>query len=176
MGNFPSAICQLPSAAPHWSAFVFLLAVLNCGAFAQLIIERTVEVNQTIADREQYVSTVVWANTGLSSISRVAVGLTFTNASATRPMVLGQYLGTLTYGTASEEERMAQLFSPTNALSGFAPNYTVESALDGPRLASDTWSVLVSDQVKGGGAAVWSSWKRCEKQNRLSRKCHVAGR
>ena len=112
MGNFPSAICQLPSSAPHWSAFVFLLAVLNCGAFAQLIIERTVEVNQTIADREQYVSTVVWANTGLSSISRVAVGLTFTNASATRPMVLGQYLGTLTYGTASEEERMAQLFSP----------------------------------------------------------------
>jgi hypothetical protein len=138
---------------------VFLLAVLNCGANAQLIIERTVAVNQTIADREQYVSTIVWDNTGLSSISRVAVSLSFTNASATRPMILGHYLGTLTYGTASEEERMAQLFSPTNALSGFAPNYTVESALDGPRLASDTWSVLVSDQVKGGGAAVWNSWK-----------------
>ncbi|NCZ97335.1 hypothetical protein EBZ02_09375, partial [bacterium] len=129
------------------------------GARAQLIIERTVAVNQTITDRGQYVSTIVWANTGLSSISRVAISFSFSSADVTRPMILGQFYGSLTYGTASEEERMAQLFSPTNALSGFTPTYTVESALDGPRLASDTWSVLVSDQVKGGGAAVWNSWK-----------------
>jgi len=129
------------------------------GARAQLIIEKTVEVNQTIADRGQYVSTVVWSDTGLSSISRVAVGLTFTNASATRPMILGQFTGTLTHGTASETERMTTLFSPTNALTGFTPNYTVESALDGAWLASNTWSLLVADQVKGGGSAVWTSWK-----------------
>jgi hypothetical protein len=128
-------------------------------ARAQLIIERTVAVNQTIADRGQYVSTIVWANTGLSSISRAAISFSFSSADVTRPMILGQFYGSLTYGTASEEERMAQLFSPTNALSGFTPTYTVESALDGPRLASDTWSVLVADQVKGGGAAVWNSWK-----------------
>jgi autotransporter-associated beta strand protein len=105
------------------------------------------------------VSTIVWANTGLSSISRAAISFSFSSADVTRPMILGQFYGSLTYGTASEEERMAQLFSPTNALSGFTPTYTVESALDGPRLASDSWSVLVSDQVKGGGAAVWNSWK-----------------
>ena len=158
MGNFPSAICQLPSSAPHWSALVFLLAVLNCGAYAQLIIERTVAVNQTIADREQYVSTIVWADTGLSSISRVAVTLSFMNASATRPMIFSQFTGTLTHGTASESERMAVLFSPTNALSGFSPTYTVESALDGEWLASNSWSLLVKDEVKGGGLAVWNSW------------------
>ena len=143
---------------------ILILAVLlgvfvAPGARAQLIIERTVAVNQTIADRGQYVSTIVWANTGLSSISRAAISFSFSSADVTRPMILGQFYGSLTYGTASEEERMAQLFSPTNALSGFTPTYTVESALDGPRLASDTWSVLVADQVKGGGAAVWNSWK-----------------
>ena len=96
MGNFPSAICQLPSSAPHWSALVFLLAVLNCGAYAQLIIERTVAVNQTIADRGQYVSTITWANTGLSSISRAAISFSFSSADVTRPMILGQFYGSLT--------------------------------------------------------------------------------
>ena len=82
MGNFPSAICQLPSSAPQRSAegngwrvagyssratsnpirrtalglFLCWLGVFVApGARAQLIIERTVEVNQTIADRGQYV-------------------------------------------------------------------------------------------------------------------------
>ena len=139
--------------------FGILGLVAPVPAKAQLIIERTVAVNQTIADRTQYVSTLVWENAGLSSISRVTVGLSFANAGGSLPTILSQYYASLTHGTASETERMATLFSPTNVLTGFTPNYTVESALDGEWLASNTWSLLVADQVKGAGSIVWSSWR-----------------
>ena len=160
MGNFPSAICQLPSAAPHWSAFVFLLAVLNCGAFAQLIIERTVAVNQTIADRGQYVSTLVWTNAGVSSISQVQLQLTLSSPSPSNPMWLGDMYASLTHGTASETERMAQVFDyfstdPDNSATSLSATYNL--GLSGSWLASNTWSLLVADRAQGGVARL-DSW------------------
>ena len=156
----------IKSGLPGWgfkksiSVMVMLVAgFVASPAKAQLIIERTVAVNQTIADRTQYVSTLVWENTGLSSISRVTVGLSFANTGGSLPTILSQYYASLTHGTASETERMATLFSPTSPLVSLAPTSTVESALDGAWLASNTWSLLVSDQIKGAGAVVWNSWK-----------------
>ena len=144
---------------------ILILAVIlgafffSPGAHAQLIVERTVIVGQAVADRGQYVSALVWTNAGLSSISQAMVSLWFTSADPTRPMILGQFYGSLTHGTASEEERTAALFSPTNPMGSSTPGFIVENRLDGPWLISNTWSLLVADQVKGGGSAVWNTWK-----------------
>ena len=141
----------IKSGLPGWgfkksiSVMVMLVAgFVASPAKAQLIIERTVAVNQTIADRTQYVSTLVWENAGLSSISRVTVGLSFANTGGSLPTILSQYYASLTHGTASETERMANLFNPTSPLVSLAPTFTVESALDGSWLASNTWSLLLS--------------------------------
>jgi hypothetical protein len=163
MGKLRSAICQLPFPAPHWSALVLLLAVVNCGAYAQLIIERTVTVNQMIPDRGQYVSTLVWENAGLSSISQVAVDLALSSPSATNPMWLGDMFASLTHGTASEMERVGTVFNyfgsdPDNSATTLNHSFTFESQFNGAWLASNKWSLLVADRAQGGTGRL-DSWK-----------------
>jgi autotransporter-associated beta strand protein len=131
------------------------------GARAQLIIERTVAVNQTIADRGQYVSTLVWTNAGVSSISQVQLQLTLSSPSPSNPMWLGDMYASLTHGTASETERMAQVFDyfstdPDNSATSLSATYNL--GLSGSWLASNTWSLLVADRAQGGVARL-DSWK-----------------
>lgn len=90
---------------------VLLLTVLPwASSFAQLSIERTISVGQNVLDRGSYVSSFVWANTGIVDITDVNVQLSLSGASGTT-MRLGQMYATLTHGTASEGERVAVLLN-----------------------------------------------------------------
>jgi hypothetical protein len=143
--------------------FGILGLVAPVPAKAQLIIERTVTVNQMIPDRGQYVSTLVWENAGLSSISQVAVDLALSSPSATNPMWLGDMFASLTHGTASESERAATVFNyfgsdPDNSATTLNHSFTFESQFNGAWLASNKWSLLVADRAQGGAGRL-DSWK-----------------
>ena len=72
---------------------------------------RSVNVNQTVPDRGQYVSLLDMANSGLGSISNVQVDLSLSSLTENNPMWLGQVYASLTYGVASEVERTAVLLN-----------------------------------------------------------------
>ncbi len=141
----------------------FAIFCLGAPAKAQLIIEKTVAVNQTIPDRGQYVSTLVWDHAGLGSISRVTVDLVLSSPSATNPMWLGDMFASLTHGKASETERMGTVFNyfgfdPDNSAMTLNHSFTLESQFNGAWLASNRWSLLVADRAQGGMGRL-DSWK-----------------
>jgi hypothetical protein len=72
---------------------------------------RNVEVNQTVSDRGQSVSLLDMANSGMGSITDVNVNLSLSSLTQDNPMWLGQIYASLTYGVASEDERMAVLLN-----------------------------------------------------------------
>ena len=72
---------------------------------------RNVEVNQTVSDRGQSVSLLDMANSGMASITDVNVNLSLSSLTQDNPMWLGQIYASLTYGVASEDERMAVLLN-----------------------------------------------------------------
>ena len=72
---------------------------------------RSVNVNETVPDRGQYVSLLDMANSGLGSISNVQVDLSLSSLTENNPMWLGQVYASLTYGVASEVERTAVLLN-----------------------------------------------------------------
>jgi hypothetical protein len=73
----------------------------------------SVAVNQEIPDRGQYVSMSLLdlANAGMASITDVNVNLSLSSLNESSPMRLGQIYASLTYGVASEEERVAVLLN-----------------------------------------------------------------
>lgn len=79
-------------------------------AFAQLSIERTITLDQTVPDRGFYVSSFAWTNTGIVDITDVNVQLTL-SAAPSSTMRLGQMYATLTHGLAHESERVAVLLN-----------------------------------------------------------------
>jgi autotransporter-associated beta strand protein len=74
---------------------------------------RSVNVNQEIPDRGQYVSVSLLdlANSGMASITDVNVNLSLSSLSQNNPMWLGQVYASLTYGVASEGVRTAVLLN-----------------------------------------------------------------
>ena len=92
-------------------------------AFAQLSIERTITLDQIVPDRGFYVSSFVWSNTGIVSISDVNVQLSLSAAPGTT-MRLGQMYASLTHGVALESERVAVLLNRpgVNNINGFGSN------------------------------------------------------
>jgi autotransporter-associated beta strand protein len=140
---------------------VSLLGILSSGAWAQVTVTRSwnMGTNGVISDRGQYVSAIAVADAGLSSITAASATVNLSSVDNSRPMVLGHYVGTLTHGTASENERMAYLFNrPNSTASSLSATYNFSGDFDGEWLASNTWSLLVADQVKGAGAAKLDSW------------------
>ena len=132
------------------------------GARAQLILERTVAVGVTIPDRGQVVSTFVWTDAGLNSISRVSVDLNLSSPSVTNPMWLGDMYGSLTHGTALTGARTVTLFDfpqadPNNGATSLSASYST-TGLNGSWLSADTWSLLVADRETGGVGRL-DSWK-----------------
>jgi len=92
-------------------ALTLLLAGAPCASsFAQLSIERTITLDQIVPDRGFYVSSFVWSNTGIISISDVNVQLSLSAAAGTT-MRLGQMYASVTHGVASESERVAVLLN-----------------------------------------------------------------
>jgi autotransporter-associated beta strand protein len=93
---------------------LFTVAWLSCQADAQIRIEQTFSVGSSIPDRGQFMDVRTLTSTGLSSILDVDVSLSLSGATGTR-MRLGDLYATLTYGTASEEERVSVLLNRAGA-------------------------------------------------------------
>jgi len=136
-------------------------------ARADLLLERVIDVNQLIPDRGQYASSVVWPVVGITSITSVKVNLQLSSSNANNPMWLGDMVASLTYGVASEDERVGVLFNRPgvtqqdpwgSSASTLSQSYSFSSEFDGSLLASNRWTMLVGDQVAGGQARLdrWS--------------------
>ena len=90
---------------------LLILFVAGPSGWTQLMIQKTITVDQVIPDRGQYVSTFTWTDhAGLAAITDVNVGLDLSSASGTT-MRLGQIYATLSFGTASEGSRVAVLLN-----------------------------------------------------------------
>jgi hypothetical protein len=94
-------------------AGVVLLLVASANA-QEVTLLHSVAVNQgEIPDRGQYVSMSLLdlANSGMASITDVNVNLSLSSLNQNNPMWLGQVYASLTYGVASENERVAVLLN-----------------------------------------------------------------
>jgi hypothetical protein len=94
--------------------FVFALvaAMLVCPVVADIRVERVFPVGQNVPDGSGFlVSTQQFANPGITNISAVDVRLVLSSPSAANPMWLGDLYSTLTYGVASESERVSVLLN-----------------------------------------------------------------
>jgi len=89
-------------------------AALLSPAVGQILIEKLFQVNQTITDNGQYVDVRALSDFGMTSILDVNVGLVMQSAAG-KTMRLGDYFVSLTYGIASEEERVAVLLNRAGA-------------------------------------------------------------
>jgi len=90
-----------------------LLGVASANAQEVTLLHSVGGVNQTIPDRGQYVSMSLLdlANAGMASITDVKVNLSLSSLNESSPMRLGQIYASLTYGVASEDERMVVLLN-----------------------------------------------------------------
>jgi len=90
-----------------------LLGVASANAQEVTLLHSVGGVNQTIPDRGQYVSMSLLdlANAGMATITDVNVNLSLSSLNESSPMRLGQIYASLTYGVASEEERVAVLLN-----------------------------------------------------------------
>lgn len=89
-------------------------ATLVSPVAAQIFVEKVFQVNQTIPDYGQYVDVHTLSEFGMASILDVSVELKLQGAAGST-MRLGDYFVSLTYGTASEEERVAVLLNRPRA-------------------------------------------------------------
>jgi len=90
-----------------------LLGVASANAQEVTLLHSVGGVNQTIPDRGQYVSMSLLdlANAGMATITDVNVNLSLSSLNESSPMRLGQIYASLTYGVASEDERVAVLLN-----------------------------------------------------------------
>lgn len=98
--------------AALWAGLAFL-GVASANAQEVTLLHSVGGVNQTIPDRGQSVSMSLLdlANAGMTTITDVNVNLSLSSLSDSSPMRLGQVYASLTYGVASEDERMAVLLN-----------------------------------------------------------------
>ena len=108
-----------------------------------------------------------WVNTGITLIDSVKVRLVFSSPVSLDPMWLGQLKVTLTHGLPSEAFR-SQIVLDRRGVTAFDSFGDSSSSLDeefdlggtvfaGTWLASDRWTLLVSD-LQGGGQARLDSY------------------
>ena len=93
---------------------LILPVALTLPAGAQVVVQRVFNVGQTINDNGQYVDVRNIPSGGMTAITDVNVGLVMSGAPGSR-MRLGDYFVSLTYGTASEDERVAVLLNRPQA-------------------------------------------------------------
>ncbi len=132
-----------------------LAALLALGWMGELVqadvrVTMATNVNSAVSDRGQVVSTLTIANSGIATINSVSLNLNVSTGGLPQ-----QLFSTLTHGSASEQERMATVFSSPASLSA---SYEFASQFDGEWLGSNLWSLLVADQIKGGPTAQLASW------------------
>ncbi len=91
---------------------ILLAAVLVAPALADIRVERGFTIGQNVPDGSGFlVSTQQFANPGITNISAVDVRLVLSSPSEANPMWLGDLYSTLTYGVASEAERVSVLLN-----------------------------------------------------------------
>ena len=93
---------------------LILPVALTLPAGAQVVVQRVFNVGQTINDNGQYVDVRNIPSGGMTEITDVNVGLVMSGAPGST-MRLGDYFVSLTYGTASEDERVAVLLNRPQA-------------------------------------------------------------
>jgi len=93
---------------PHTLTILCSLA-FAVRAHSQITVERVFQINQNIPDNGQFADVRTF-DSGFASITDVDVSLVLEGAGGTS-MRLGDYYASLTYGTASEEERVAVLLN-----------------------------------------------------------------
>jgi autotransporter-associated beta strand protein len=88
------------------------IAFLTATASAEIRVERTVEVGLNVPDSGGYIVSIFqFANPGVTNFSDVDVRLFLSSPDGSNPMWLGDLYSTLTYGTASESERVSVLLN-----------------------------------------------------------------
>jgi autotransporter-associated beta strand protein len=98
---------------PHFHQLLAFAALLSPAA-GQIFVEKVFQVNQSIPDYGQYVDVRTLSDFGMSSILDVNAGIALQGAAGSS-MRLGDYFVSLTYGTASENERVAVLLNRPGA-------------------------------------------------------------
>ena len=93
---------------------LILPVALTLPAGAQVVVQRVFNTGQTINDNGQYVDVRNIPSGGMTEITDVNVGLVMSGAPGST-MRLGDYFVSLTYGTASEDERVAVLLNRPQA-------------------------------------------------------------
>lgn len=90
--------------------FALCAAGLAATATAEIRVERTVEVGSNVPEGSGYIVSILqFANPGVTNFSDVDVQLVLASPDGSNPMWLGDLYSTLTYGTASEAERVSML-------------------------------------------------------------------
>lgn len=144
-----------------WVGLTVCSAIIS--ADAQMTVNRTIAAGGLVPDRGDYIQSFTPENTGFASLTGVSVTVNLSSPNASNPMWYGDMFASLTYGTASENERMAVLFNRPgvtaqnpwgDSSSSISQTYDVSGALAGALLPSDRWSLLVSDSQQGGIARV----------------------
>lgn len=93
-------------------AFALVAAALVCPVLADIRVERVFSVGQNVPDGSGFlVSTQQFAHPGITNISAVDVRLVLSSPNEANPMWLGDMYSTLTYGVASEAERVSVLLN-----------------------------------------------------------------
>ena len=149
------------------AVWLLLLAGAREASAAQIIVSQTVSVNQNVPDMGDLVNQFDWVNTGITLIDSVKVRLVFSSPVSLDPMWLGQLKVTLTHGLPSEAFR-SQIVLDRRGVTAFDSFGDGSSSLDeefdlggtvfaGTWLASDRWTLLVSD-LQGGGQARLDSY------------------
>lgn len=88
----------------------WIAATMASPLAAQIFVEKVFQVQQTVPDYGQVVDARTLSDFGMTSILDVNVGVSLQGAVGST-MRLGDYFVSLTYGTASEEERVAVLMN-----------------------------------------------------------------
>ena len=134
-------------------------------AHAQIQISRSISVQENVPDMGDLVNQYTWSQSGFV-IDSVKVNLIFSSPVSTDPMWLGQLVVTLTHGLPSEAFR-SQLVLDRRGVTVSDPFGDSSSSLNeeidlggtvfaGNWLASDAWTLSVSDMQAGGIAKLES--------------------
>ena len=149
------------------SLFLILLVCLGVLAgfpsagVSEIVIHKTVQVGQNVPDEGDLVSSFLWQNAGLTQIGNVKLRVVMSSPVADDPMALGQMVVTLNHGLPSEASRGAVVLNRRGVTVGnpwgdesssLDEVFDLGNGLAGSWLASNRWSVGVSDEQAGARA------------------------
>lgn len=120
---------------------------------AQIRVDKTVVANLTVPDNNSFWTDLVWADSGLVSISSASITLSLSSPFTSNPMKLGDLSATLYFGLPSEDYREFSLGGFTSPTQTF----NMGAAFNGAWLASNFWEMEIRD-MRGGGIARLDRW------------------